>query len=190
MSRRRTRRRRSPNGRSRLAVAAAVVALLWLAAERPDLARFVAVAAVAVALVAVLRWWQRWRSRRIRARSLGEMLALTPTEFEEAVAHVLTRVGYRDLRRVGGAGDLGADLVGRDRAGRSVIVQCKRYAPGSRVGSPAVQLFIGMQATHHRAERGLFVTTSGFTAPAVDLASQHGITLIDGAELSRLVGRR
>lgn len=190
MARQRRRRRRSARGSSLLLIAAGIAAGLFVVAKRPDLGRLLVVAVLVVGFVAAARWWRRRRGRRVRARSLSDLLALTPAEFEVAVANVLACLGYRDLRRVGGAGDLGADLVGRDRNGRSVVVQCKRYAPGSRVGSPAVQSFIGMQATHHRAERGLFVTTSGFTAPAVALARRHGITLIDGAELSRLVERR
>ena len=190
MGRQRTSRRRSAGGSPLLLIAVAICGGLFVATERPDLGRLAVGAALVVGVVALARRWRRFRSRRVRTRSLGDLLTLTPAEFAEAVAAVLARTGYRDLRRVGGAGDLGADLVGRDRNGRSVIVQCKRYAPGSRVGSPAVQSFIGMQTTHHRAERGLFVTTSGFTGPAVALARRHGITLIDGAELSRLVERR
>lgn len=58
--------------------------------------------------------------------SLGLMLAQTPAEFEEATAVILSQLGYQ-LRRVGKAGDLGADLVGADGYGHGVIVQCKRY---------------------------------------------------------------
>jgi restriction endonuclease Mrr len=41
-----------------------------------------------------------------------------------------------------------------------VIVQCKRYAPGTKVGTPALQSFIGMLVAHHRTQVGVFVTTS------------------------------
>lgn len=188
MARRRTRKRRATHRPPLLAVGAVAFALFALATERPDVVPALVAAAAALGTAALLLKLRR-RPRRPKARSLGQLLALSPADFEDAVAVILSRRGYRDLRRVGGAGDLGADLVGRDRQGRSVIVQCKRYAPGARVGSPALQSFIGMQTTHHRAERGLFVTTAGFTAPAVALAARHGVTLIDGAELSRLVGR-
>ena len=105
--------------------------------------------------------------------SLGLMLAQTPAEFEEATAVILSQLGYQ-LRRVGKAGGLGADLVGADGYGHGVIVQCKRYAPGNKVGTPAVQSFIGMHHRYHRAAVGVFVTTSSFTAPAVELARQCG----------------
>jgi restriction system protein len=98
-------------------------------------------------------------------------------------------MGYRDVQHVGGSGDLAADLKCRDGVGRSVVVQCKRYAPGVSIGSPEVQKFIGMVTVHHQAERGIFVTTSVFTAPAVRLARQHDIELIDGRDLANLVAR-
>jgi restriction endonuclease Mrr len=40
---------------------------------------------------------------------------------------------------------------------------------------------------HHRADRGVFVTTSSFTKPAVGLARHQGIELIDGRRLATLL---
>lgn len=118
-----------------------------------------------------------------RTPAIGDVLALTPGQFEELTVKLLEAMGYKDARRTGGSGDLGADVVCRDPQGSSTIVQCKRYAPGSSIGAPVVQTFIGMISVHHRADRGIVVSTSGFTLPAVDLARQHGITLIDGNAL-------
>jgi len=125
------------------------------------------------------------RRRRLRARTLTDLLALTPTEFEQATASLLQELGYGDVRRTGGSGDLNVDVWARDPNGGRVAVQCKQYAPAHNVGSPDVQTFIGMMYQHHRADRGIFVTTSGFSSPAVALAKQHNILLWDGDELSR-----
>jgi len=137
--------------------------------------------------------WYRWfylpRRRRFHVKILGELLALTPRQFEAAVGEILCENGYRDMRHVGGAGDLTADLRCRDSTGRSVVVQCKRYSPGIRIGSRDIQEFIGMMTVHHRADRGIFITTTEFTQPAVELARRHEITLIDGQELTRLIER-
>jgi restriction endonuclease Mrr len=46
-----------------------------------------------------------------------------------------------------------------------------------------VQQFIGMMAVHHRADTGIYVTTSGFTQPALALGRQHRLRMIDGNEL-------
>jgi restriction system protein len=134
---------------------------------------------VAVALV-------RHRHRRRWLRTLQGFLGLSPTEFEQAVAGLLRRLGYRHVTAVGGAGDLGADIVCRGGAGELVVVQCKRYAPGHRVGSPDIQRFIGMAFIHHRAARAIFVTTSEYTQAARRLARDHRIQLIDGDRLVEL----
>ena len=86
-------------------------------------------------------------------------------------------------------GDLAADILCRDRKGRSVAVQCKRKAPGQRVRSAEMQQFIGMISVHHQADGGLYVTTSSFTRPAVELAEAHGIVLIDGEALAAMARR-
>lgn len=121
-------------------------------------------------------------------QTLGDLLTLAPSEFEAAVADLLARSEFRDVRLCGGSGDLGADIVCLDRRGRTVVVQCKRHAPGIAVGSGVVQRFLGA-VTHHGADRGLLVTTSRFTAPAAELAGQHGIELIDGEALATLARR-
>jgi restriction system protein len=103
------------------------------------------------------------------------------------IAKSLRDRGYRNVKRRGGPGDLGVDITARDPDGATVAVQCKRYAPGRPVGSREIQLFIGMTTTHHRVDRGTYVTTSSYTAQARKLAEQHRITLLDGRDLSKLL---
>jgi restriction system protein len=122
--------------------------------------------------------------KRTRERELKDLLALTPTQFEHAMATLLHDLGYRRIEHVGRSNDLGADLSALSPDGRHTVVQCKRLAPGSKVNSPDIQTFIGMAKVHHRADHGIFVTTANFTAPAVDLARIHGITLWDGNYLA------
>jgi hypothetical protein len=142
--------------------------------------------AASIALAIGIRRYVR-RRRRFRAHTLAQLHALTPTQFEQTVADLLHDLGFQDTRRVGGAGDLAADVLCRDDEGRAVVVQCKRYKADHEIDSPMMQLFIGMVFVHHRADRGIYVTTSRFTDPAAALANEHGITLIDGAELTRLM---
>ncbi len=143
----------------------------------------------AVAIVLKLRQRRALeRQRQQQARlahvsTLGGLLTLTPTQFETAVGDLMRFWGYLDVQHTGGGGDLAADIICRDSVGRLTVVQCKRYAPGKSVGSVEVQQFIGMIVAHHRAQFGIFVTTSDFTAPARALAQQHGIRAIGGAEL-------
>jgi HJR/Mrr/RecB family endonuclease len=127
--------------------------------------------------------------RRRRLRTLQGFLALSPGGFEEAVAALLRRLGYRRVKVVGGASDLCADIVCRGAAGELTVVQCKRYAPTHRVGSPEVQRVIGMAFVHHHAARAILVTTSDFTPAAWKLASGHNIELISGRRLVELTQR-
>ena len=112
---------------------------------------------------------------------------MSPTEFEHAVAQMLQRTGYHDVRRVGRAGDLGVDVLCKDKDGRKVVVQCKRYRPGIKVGSRDMQTCIGMMTVQHQAERGIYVTTSSFTAPARSLAQAHNVRTIEGIALKMLM---
>ncbi len=137
------------------------------------------------------REWERQDQERLRqAQTLGGILMLSPYDFEKLTGTLLRAWGYQNVQRVGGSGDLGADLTAINEQGELVVVQCKRYAPGKSIGSPDIQKFIGMMNVHHGASRGIFVTTSTFTQPAIDLAKQHSIMLIDGDDLTQLVQGR
>jgi len=121
----------------------------------------------------------------LQAQHLDALLTVSPTEFEQIVANLLAAVGFIVLSAGGGAGDLGADIVCRNPQGHRFVVQCKRYAPGNKVTSPAMQSFIGMAHLHHGAA-GIYVTTSSYTKAAAELAQQHGIDLYDGERLVEL----
>ncbi|WP_406351470.1 restriction endonuclease [Streptomyces sp. NBC_01635] len=111
--------------------------------------------------------------------------ALDPAEFEQAIAELCRRDGCLDVEVVGGAGDLGADVVARTPDGRLVVIQCKRYCDANRVGSQDMQRFGGTCFTVHEADVAVVVTSSDFTAPAVEYAEQCGIVCMDGQELLR-----
>ncbi|MFJ5090162.1 restriction endonuclease [Streptomyces sp. NPDC088674] len=108
---------------------------------------------------------------------------LTPDGFEEAVADLCRRDGCTDVEVVGGAGDLGADVLATAPDGRRVVIQCKRYTPTHKSGSQDLQRFGGTCWTVHGAQLALMVTTSTFTDPARDYADTCGIRLIDGPAL-------
>ncbi len=113
--------------------------------------------------------------------------AQTGTEFEWQVADLLTELDFRRVQHVGGPGDGGVDIIAEDNQGRTFLVQCKRFAPGKKVGSVDVQKLIGA-VVHQDADGGIFVTTASFTSAAVNLAASGRvpIELIDGQGLTRL----
>lgn len=130
---------------------------------------------------------QEYELKREQIKTLGGMLMLTPTQFEEVIGQMLASKGLQNVRRVGGSGDLSVDLLAIDTNGNRVVVQCKRYNPGRSISSPELQKFIGMMFVQHKAHKGIFVTTSTFTQPAIDLARDNNIVLIDGNTLVRLM---
>ncbi|WP_436846029.1 restriction endonuclease [Streptomyces chartreusis] len=109
--------------------------------------------------------------------------ALSPEEFEEAVAALCERDGCSDVEVVGGAGDLGADILAVAPDGRRVVIQCKRYTGSHRVGSQDLQRFGGTCFTVHEADVAVVIATGDFTAPAAEYAEQCGIVCWDGQAL-------
>ncbi|MFC8622615.1 restriction endonuclease [Streptomyces anulatus] len=109
---------------------------------------------------------------------------LDPYAFEEAVAELCRRDGCADAEVVGGAGDLGADVLATTPDGRRLVVQCKRYGPTSRVGSQDLQRFGGTCYAVHEADVALVVSTGGFTEPALDYAEQCAILCYGPEELA------
>ena len=77
-------------------------------------------------------------------------------------------------------------MISLDKLGlEKVYVQAKRWQ--NTVGRPELQAFYGALAGQ-KAKRGVFITTSGFTAQAVEFAkSVEGIVLIDGTRLVHLM---
>lgn len=130
--------------------------------------------------------------REAAETELLELLArVSPSFFETIVLDLLHRMGYgasrADLQRVGGAGDAGIDgIISLDRLGlEKVYVQAKRWQ--NSVGRPDLQAFYGALAGQ-KAQKGVFITTSGFTAQALDFGkSVEGIVLVDGARLAGLM---
>ncbi|MGW2513934.1 restriction endonuclease [Streptomyces scopuliridis] len=117
---------------------------------------------------------------RVRAlRSMEAVWSLGDREFEEYVAELCRRDGCTEVKRVGGANDLGADVTGRLPDGRKIVVQCKRYAKHRTVGSPDLQRFNGTARSEHGAEVPLFVASCKFTKQARTFAARHRLVLVD-----------
>ena len=124
---------------------------------------------------------------------LEVVLKCSPTFFEQLVVDLLVKMGYGGSRRdagerIGRSGDGGIDgIIKEDRLGLDTLfIQAKRWQ-GS-VGRPEVQKFVGA-LQGQRARKGVFITTSTYTADAVDYAARIDtkVILIDGKALSNLM---
>ena len=131
----------------------------------------------------------------LRADLLDRILQNSPGFFERVIVDLLVAMGYGGSRRdaaeqLGRSGDGGVDgVVNEDVLGLDrVYVQAKRYAQGTTVGRPEIQAFTG-SLVGLGASKGVFVTTSTFSAQAIEFASRipQRVILIDGKRLTELM---
>lgn len=117
----------------------------------------------------------------------------TPEFFEHLVVDLLLKMGYGYDEHsgivTGRSHDGGIDgIISEDKLGLGLIyIQAKRYSKANRVGRKEIQAFIG--AMEH-IQKGVFITTSGFTKEASSFAEkqqQKSIKLIDGDALTDLL---
>lgn len=102
-------------------------------------------------------------------------------QFEHYVAAQLKKVGYRSVEVTQQSGDYGADIIAYSPAGifstgSRVCFQCKKY--NKPVGVKAVQEVMGAMV-FYKCDKGVVVSTSGFTNAAVNLANSAKIILMD-----------
>ena len=128
---------------------------------------------------------------------IGRIHAQTPDFFERLVIDVLLAMGYGSdraemARCLGRTGDGGIDgIITLDELGfDSICIQAKRLKPGTAVPIGDVRDFAGSLEAR-RAGKGVFVTTTHFSAGASEFCSQlvRRVVLIDGNQLANLMLR-
>lgn len=111
---------------------------------------------------------------------------LTPRQFEEFVAELMEKRGYRvDLTKA--TRDGGKDLIIANHAdiGNFIFyVECKKYAPDNPVGVNLVRELAGTILAD-RVTAGIMVTSSYFSPDAINYSNQlkHQLSLIDFLKL-------
>ena len=103
-----------------------------------------------------------------------------PTEFEEYIADLFSRLGYK-TQAVGGSHDRGIDVIA-ERDGIKHYIQCKKFIIQT-VTLGAVRDFYGALTDHLANGKGYFITTNKFTLEAEKFAEDKPIELIDGQRL-------
>lgn len=114
---------------------------------------------------------------------------MTGIEFERLIANLLQRMGFRvELTRASGDGgiDIIAELA-KPLVGGRFLIQCKRFAPETLVGAPVVREFYGALVADGKAVKGILITTSGFTAQALEFARTLPLELIGNQQLHALL---
>ncbi len=124
---------------------------------------------------------------------LGFVKQSSPNFFERLVVELLLSMGYGGSRKdagqaVGQSGDGGIDgIIKEDKLGLDIIyLQAKRWE--SVVGSREIRDFVG-SLVGQRANKGVFITTSGFTKDALEYVKTipQKVILIDGGVLTQLM---
>lgn len=134
---------------------------------------------------------------QVRRQIESELLALiksnAPEFLERVVVDLVVRMGYGGSRKdageaLGRSGDEGIDgIIKEDPLGLDIIyLQAKRWE--GTVGRPEIQKFAGA-LQGQRARKGIFITTSTFSADALEYATRIDtkIILIDGPRLTKLM---
>lgn len=136
--------------------------------------------------------YQRLRSN-LEVELLEQVKSASPAFFERLVIDLLVAMGYGGSRQdagraIGRSGDGGIDgIIKEDKLGLDVIyVQAKRWE--GTVGRPEIQKFAGA-LQGQRANKGVFITTSGFTRDAEEYAGliTSKIILVTGEQLTKLM---
>ncbi|MEV4042217.1 restriction endonuclease [Streptomyces sp. NPDC049744] len=167
-----------------------VMVVNWLLAHWWVLVAFLVLAGlVGAGWLSSRRQQARWEAVRAQGLRYGlpQLDALHHTRFEDAVRDLMQRDGCRDAQRVGGRGDLGADVKATDPYGRRWVVQCKHRrngAHGSPVGTPDLQVLNGTARQVHGADVAVIVTNGRVTGPAVAFAKQHRLHVVDRQTLA------
>jgi restriction system protein len=130
----------------------------------------------------------------LAAEILERLKNTSPAFFERAVVQLVVRLGYGGsfadaAKAVGGSGDRGIDgVIKQDKLGLDAVYLQAKCWSNTTVGRPEIQQFAGA-LQGQRANKGVFITTSTFTAEAKEFVKHLGskIVLIDGFELAELM---
>ena len=124
---------------------------------------------------------------------LEKVMSCSPAFFERLVVDTIVKMGYGGSRAeagkaIGRSGDEGIDgIIAEDRLGLDMIyLQAKRWE--GNVGRPEIQKFAGA-LQGKRAKKGVFITTSDYTAEAREFARgiEAKIVLLSGRQFAELM---
>jgi len=113
-------------------------------------------------------------------KNLQEIRNFTPSEFEEFIAILFERRGYKS-EKVGGSYDGGIDII-VEKDGRKHYIQCKKFIT-RKVTIYDVRDFYGAIIDKLAGGKGIFITTNIFTLEAEKFCEDKPIELIDGQKL-------
>lgn len=140
-----------------------------------------------ISLYRLLGRRRRRRKKILQTRTIQELIDhYNPYEFEYYIADLFEMYGFY-TRVTRASNDGGIDIEMR-KDGETFVVEVKQYSRENKVSRERIQK-LDSAARHAEADHAIFVTTSGFTQPAIEYADELGIELIDGKELFEMIRR-
>jgi restriction system protein len=114
--------------------------------------------------------------------TVQNLLNLDGFEFEKLMVQLFEAIPeFDEVRRTRSRADGGIDLVAVNTTpfvGGRVAIQAKRFAPHRKVDIAAVREVVG-SISQREFNKGIIITTSGFTAAAREEATRLGVELYD-----------
>lgn len=118
--------------------------------------------------------------------TVQNLLDLDGYEFEKLMVQLFEAIPeFDEVRRTRSRADGGIDLVAVNTTpfvGGRVAIQAKRFAPHRKVEIAAVREIVG-SISQREFNKGIIITTSGFTSAAREEATRLGVELYDGERL-------
>ncbi|MCX6894667.1 MAG: restriction endonuclease [Verrucomicrobia bacterium] len=105
-------------------------------------------------------------------------------QFEKLIELIYRHRGY-SVQRLGGANpDGGVDLI-IESTTEKLVVQCKHWKKWS-VGVRQIREFLGT-LTDTKIQKGIFITLTGYSGEAKQLADKHGIQILNESDVIRML---
>lgn len=118
------------------------------------------------------------------SEAVKDLNMMDPYDFERLIAELFTKLGYTNVVRQGGAGDLGVDIIGdsvnADGERERWLIQVKRWV--NNVGSEPLQRLVS-ERQRLGTQRAIVVTTAGFTPDAVKVSREQDVLMMNGSQL-------
>lgn len=128
-------------------------------------------------------------SRDYRTELLDIIRSLSPAGFEKLCQRLLRESGFQQVEVTGRSGDGGIDGKGllqiNPLLSMQVVFQSKRYGANTAVTVSQIRDLRGAMAG--RTDKGIFITTSTFTADARKEALREGVAPIELVDAQKLV---
>lgn len=127
-----------------------------------------------------------------KTQMINQLYQLSPTMFEKFCGALLRNMDFQGVNvtqqtRDGGI-DINAYALINSVIREKVIIQCKRYANDSKIGTEELHKFLGAMSLSNNCKKGIFITLSDFKT-SVKSEEFEMIELVNGDRLCDLISK-